>query len=161
MKEVNVIYWSSTGNTQAMAEAVGAGVEEAGGKANVMEVSAADVSMLKDVESFALGASAMGDEELDAEMDDFVTAVEGICAGKTVGLFGSYDWGDGEWMRKWEERMKEAGAEVVGTVSANNEPGDDDRRTLQSLQRSWYKIVKNGGPERALCYIKKLVKTNN
>ena len=99
MKEVNVIYWSSTGNTQAMAEAVGAGVEEAGGKANVMEVSAADVSMLKDADSFALGASAMGDEELDAEMDDFVTAVEGICAGKTVGLFGSYDWGDGEWMR--------------------------------------------------------------
>ena len=84
MKEVNVIYWSSTGNTQAMAEAVGAGVEEAGGKANVMEVSAADVSMLKDTDSFALGASAMGDEELDAEMDDFVTAVEGICAGKTV-----------------------------------------------------------------------------
>ena len=68
MKEVNVIYWSSTGNTQAMAEAVGAGVEEAGGKANVMEVSAADVSMLKDTDSFALGASAMGDEELDAEM---------------------------------------------------------------------------------------------
>lgn len=77
MKEVNVIYWSSTGNTQAMAEAVGAGVEEAGGKANVMEVSAADVSMLKDADSFALGASAMGDEELDAEMDDFVTAVRG------------------------------------------------------------------------------------
>ena len=72
MKEVNVIYWSSTGNTQeAMAEAVGAGVEEAGGKANVIEVSAADVSMLKDADSFALGASAMGDEELDAEMDDF------------------------------------------------------------------------------------------
>ncbi len=76
MKEVNVIYWSSTGNTQAMAEAVGAGVEEAGGKANVIEVSAADASMLKDADSFALGASAMGDEELDAEMDDFVTAVE-------------------------------------------------------------------------------------
>ena len=68
MKEVNVIYWSSTGNTQAMAEAVGAGVEEAGGKANVIEVSAADVSMLKDADSFALGASAMGDEELDAEL---------------------------------------------------------------------------------------------
>ena len=109
MKEVNVIYWSSTGNTQAMAEAVGAGVEEAGGKANVIEVSAADASMLKDADSFALGASAMG----DAEMDDFVTAVEEICSGKTVGLFGSYDWGDGEWMRKWVDRMTAAGATVV------------------------------------------------
>ena len=113
MKEVNVIYWSSTGNTQAMAEAVGAGVEEAGGKANVIEVSAADASMLKDADSFALGASAMGDEELDAEMDDFVTAVEGICSGKTVGLFGSYDWGDGEWMRGWEKDCDDSGIRLV------------------------------------------------
>lgn len=135
MKEVNVIYWSSTGNTQAMAEAVGAGVEEAGGKANVMEVSAADVSMLKDTDSFALGASAMGDEELDAEMDDFVTAVEGICAGKTVGLFGSYDWGDGEWMRKWTERMQNAGAEIVGGegLICNNEPQAEDEEKCKEL----------------------------
>ena len=127
MKEVNVIYWSSTGNTQAMAEAVGAGVEEAGGKANV--------SMLKDAESFALGASAMGDEELDAEMDDFVTAVEGICAGKTVGLFGSYDWGDGEWMRKWADRMTEAGATVVNGegVIANLTPDDDAVAACKAL----------------------------
>ena len=135
MKEVNVIYWSSTGNTQAMAEAVGTGVEEAGGKANVMEVSAADVSMLKDADSFALGASAMGDEELDAEMDDFVTAVEGICAGKTVGLFGSYDWGDGEWMRKWADRMTEAGATVVNGegVIANLTPDDDAVAACKAL----------------------------
>ena len=136
MKEVNVIYWSSTGNTQAMAEAVGAGVEEAGGKANVIEVSAADVSMLKDADSFALGASAMGDEELDeGEMEPFVEEVEKFAAGKKVALFGSYDWGDGEWMRKWEERMKEAGAEVVGTVIANNEPGDDDQANLAELAK--------------------------
>ena len=135
MKEVNVIYWSSTGNTQAMAEAVGAGVEEAGGKANVMEVSAADVSMLKDAESFALGASAMGDEELDAEMDDFVTAVEGICAGKTVGLFGSYDWGDGEWMRTWCDRAKDAGAELVEDegLICNNTPDDEGLAACREL----------------------------
>ena len=135
MKEVNVIYWSSTGNTQAMAEAVGAGVEEAGGKANVMEVSAADVSMLKDTDSFALGASAMGDEELDAEMDDFVTAVEGICAGKTVGLFGSYDWGDGDWMREWASRMEAAGATVAGGegVIANNTPDEEALENCRKL----------------------------
>ena len=135
MKEVNVIYWSSTGNTQAMAEAVGAGVEEAGGKANVIEVSAADASMLKDADSFALGASAMGDEELDAEMDDFVTAVEEICSGKTVGLFGSYDWGDGEWMRKWVDRMTAAGATVVNGegVIANLTPDDDAAVACKAL----------------------------
>ena len=135
MKEVNVIYWSSTGNTQAMAEAVGAGVEEAGGKANVIEVSAADVSMLKDADSFALGASAMGDEELDAEMDDFVTAVEGICSGKTVGLFGSYDWGDGDWMREWASRMEAAGATVAGGegVIANNTPDEEALENCRKL----------------------------
>ena len=91
--------------------------------------------MLKDAESFALGASAMGDEELDAEMDDFVTAVEGICAGKTVGLFGSYDWGDGEWMRKWADRMTEAGATVVNGegVIANLTPDDDAVAACKAL----------------------------
>ena len=90
MKEVYVIYWSSTGNTQAMAEAIGEGIAEAGGKANVLDVSSADASMLKDQEVFALGASAMGAEELDGEMDSFVTEVESFAAGKKIALFGSY-----------------------------------------------------------------------
>ena len=114
MKDVYVVYWSSTGNTQAMAEAVGDGVTEAGGIAHVVDVSSADASVLKDVESFALGASAMGAEELDPDMDDFVTRVEAFAAGKTIGLFGSYDWGDGEWMRQWAGRMQDAGATVAG-----------------------------------------------
>ena len=135
MKDVYVVYWSSTGNTQAMAEAVGAGAESAGATAHVVEVASADASALKDVPAFALGASAMGAEELDSEMDDFVTAVEGICAGKTVGLFGSYDWGDGEWMRKWADRMTEAGATVVNGegVIANLTPDDDAVAACKAL----------------------------
>ena len=108
MKEVYVIYWSSTGNTQEMAEAVGEGIKEAGGSAVVLEVSAADASKLKEAESFALGASAAGAEELDPEMDDFVTQVESFASGKTIGLFGSYDWGDGEWMRQWVSKIGRA-----------------------------------------------------
>ena len=78
----------------------------------------------------------MGDEELDeGEMEPFVEELEKSVSGKKVALFGSYDWGDGEWMRKWEERMKEAGAEVVGTVIANNEPGDDDQANLAELAK--------------------------
>lgn len=127
MKEVYVVYWSSTGNTQAMAEAVGAGVTEAGGTAHVVEVSSADVSELKNADCFALGASAMGAEELDSEMDDFVTQVEAIASGKTIGLFGSYDWGDGEWMRQWSSRMQDAGATVIGGEDciANLAPDDE------------------------------------
>ena len=135
MKDVYIVYWSSTGNTQAMAEAVGAGAESAGATAHVVEVASADASALKDVPAFALGASAMGAEELDSEMDDFVTAVEGICAGKTVGLFGSYDWGDGEWMRDWVERMTAAGATVVGGegVICQDAPDDDAKTACEEL----------------------------
>lgn len=135
MKEVYVIYWSSTGNTQAMAEAIGEGIAEAGGKANVLDVSSADASLLKDQEVFALGASAMGAEELDGEMDSFVTEVESFAAGKKIALFGSYDWGDGEWMRSWAERMENAGASIVGGegLIANLTPDDEAVAACKAL----------------------------
>lgn len=127
MKEVYVVYWSSTGNTQAMAEAIGEGVKEAGATAHVKEVSSMDAARLKDQDCFALGASATGAEELDSEMDDFVTQVEAFVSGKTVALFGSYDWGDGDWMRQWVSRMEEAGAKVVDKEGciANLTPDED------------------------------------
>lgn len=113
MKEIYVVYWSTTGNTQAMAEAVGEGIEQAGAKAKVVEVSSIDASVLKDQSCFALGAPASGSEELDEEMESFVEQVETFAGGKRVALFGSHDWGDGEWMRTWTERMVNAGATVV------------------------------------------------
>ncbi len=135
MKELYVIYWSSTGNTQAMAEAIAAGIEEAGGKANVLDVSSADASLLKDQAVFALGASAMGSEELDGEMDAFVGEVEMFAAGKQIALFGSYDWGDGEWMRNWAERMENAGACIIGGegLIANLAPDDDAVAACKAL----------------------------
>lgn len=135
MKDVYVVYWSSTGNTEEMAKAVGEGITGAGGTAHVVEVSAADAAVLKDADSFALGASATGAEELDPGMDDFVTQVESFAAGKTIGLFGSYDWGDGEWMRQWTERMKTAGANVVNGegVIANLAPEDEALEACRAL----------------------------
>lgn len=135
MKEVYVVYWSSTGNTQAMAEAVGDGIKAGGGQPEVTEVSSMDVSKLKRADGFALGASAMGAEELDGEMDAFVSEVEQFAAGKTIGLFGSYDWGDGEWMREWVSRMEAAGAKVVGGegVIAQLEPDADAQEACRVL----------------------------
>ncbi|MDO5765922.1 MAG: hypothetical protein Q4P84_09510, partial [Elusimicrobiales bacterium] len=102
---------------------------------NVLEVAAADASMLKDQEVFALGASAMGAEELDGEMDSFVTEVESFAAGKKIALFGSYDWGDGEWMRSWAERMESAGAAIVGGegLIANLTPDDEAVAACKAL----------------------------
>ncbi len=127
MKDIYVIYWSGTGNTEAMAKAVGEGIESGGVHPVVMEVGSADPQMLSDASVFALGCPAMGSEELEeGEMEPFVSALEEFVSGKTVGLFGSYDWGDGEWMRIWAKRMEDAGAKVAGQgVTANNAPDEE------------------------------------
>ena len=93
----------------------------------VMEVGSADPQMRSDASGFALGCPAMGSEELEeGEMEPFVSALEEFVSGKTVGLFGSYDWGDGEWMRIWAKRMEDAGAKVAGQgVTANNAPDEE------------------------------------
>ncbi|MBQ7147513.1 MAG: flavodoxin [Pseudobutyrivibrio sp.] len=114
MSKVNVVFWSQSGNTEAMANAVGAGVTEAGGEANVIFVADASLDELKNAKAFALGCPAMGAEVLEeGEMEPFVSDLEGFVSGKTIGLFGSYGWGDGQWMRDWVDRMTAAGATVV------------------------------------------------
>ena len=136
MSKVNVIYWSQTGNTAAMAEAVANGINAAGGEAVILDVSSASVDDLKDAGAFAMGCPAMGAEVLEeGEMDPFVSEVEAIAAGKHIGLFGSYGWGDGEWMRDWEERMKNAGADVVGGegIICQEAPDDDAVAACEEL----------------------------
>ena len=98
-----------------MAEAVADGIRKAGKEAEVAFVGTVPADTLKDASAFALGCPAMGAEVLEeSAMEPFVMEVEGFAAGKKIALFGSYGWGDGEWMRDWEARMMAAGAEVVG-----------------------------------------------
>lgn len=114
MDKIYVVYWSQSGNTQAMAEAIGKGITDAGKEAAVVFVGEASVEELKNAKCFALGCPAMGAEVLEeAEMEPFVCSVEGIASGKTIALFGSYGWGDGQWMSDWVERMNGCGAKVL------------------------------------------------
>lgn len=114
MDKIYVIYWSQTGNTQTMAEAVCEGIKEAGKEAEVIAVDKMNGKELQNVSAFALGCPAMGAENLEEdEMEPFVSEIESFVSGKRVALFGSYGWGDGQWMRDWVERMMSAGAEVV------------------------------------------------
>ena len=114
MYKIYVVYWSQSGNTQAMAEAIGKGIQDAGKEAAVVYVGDASIAELKDAKAFALGCPAMGAEVLEeAEMEPFVCDVEGIASGKTIALFGSYGWGDGQWMRDWVDRMNGCGANVL------------------------------------------------
>lgn len=109
-----IVYWSQTGNTQEMAKAIEEGVKEGGKETALVEVASAALEDLKNAEVFALGCPAMGAEELEeSEMEPFVAEVEKVAAGKKIALFGSYGWGDGQWMRDWVERMKNAGAEII------------------------------------------------
>ncbi|MBQ7840824.1 MAG: flavodoxin [Lachnospiraceae bacterium] len=115
MDKVYVVYWTGSGNTQVMAEAVAQGINAAGKQAEIVLVGEASAEELKKAKSFALGCPAMGAEVLEEmEMEPFVAEVESFAAGKTIGLFGSYGWGDGQWMREWTERMQAAGASVAG-----------------------------------------------
>lgn len=115
MDKIYVVYWSQTGNTEAMAEAVARGIRSEGKESAVVEVGSISPEELKGEAVFALGCPAMGAEVLEeSEMEPFVETLEAFVKGKTVGLFGSYGWGDGEWMRDWEARMQQAGANVIG-----------------------------------------------
>lgn len=117
-----VIYWSGTGNTEAMAKAV---AEGAGAECFAVSEFSSNV---EDYDAIALGCPAMGSEELeDSEFEPFFAGIEGKLSGKKVALFGSYGWGGGEWMRQWQDRVTGDGATLVnGEGLIVNETPDDD-----------------------------------
>ena len=124
MSKVAVIYWSQTGNTEAMANAVAEGAQEKGAEVTVMTCAEATVD---GYDAVALGCPAMGAEELeDSEFQPMYDDIKDSLVGKKVALFGSYGWGDGEWMRTWEEDIKAAGVELAADCLIINEAPDDD-----------------------------------
>lgn len=118
-----VIYWSGTGNTAAMASAIAAGMGE-GTELYSVDQFTGDIA---EYDKIAFGCSAMGDEVLEeAEFDPFFTSIEGKLGGKKVALFGSYGWGDGQWMRDWAERTTKAGANLYDDgLTVNGFPDGD------------------------------------
>ena len=133
MSKLAVVFWSGTGNTEAMADAVVEGAEGAG--AEVEKIAVDDWSgNVADYDALALGCPAMGDEQLEEdEFEPFFEGIEGDLSGKKVGLFGSYDWGSGDWMETWKERTEGDGADVVDTVITNLEPDDDALASCKTL----------------------------
>ena len=127
MSKVAVVYWSGTGNTAAMASAVESGAKDSGAEVTVFETSGFTADKVAEFDAIAFGCPAMGAEVLEeSEFDPMFTSVEGSLSGKKIALFGSYGWGDGQWMRDWEDRCKSAGAQLAcDSVMANNTPDDD------------------------------------
>ena len=127
MEKLAVIYWSQTGNTQAMAEAVLEGARAGGADAQIFAVSEITADQAAEYPRLALGCPAMGAEVLEeSEFEPFFESIEGSLSGKKVALFGSYGWGDGQWMRDWWDRAGKDGAKLYGDEGLIiNETPDD------------------------------------
>lgn len=128
---MKVIYWSQTGNTEKMANLIAQGIKEAGKEAEVVSLSDITVDDLKDEEIIIFGNPAYGAEQLEeSEVEPFVQSLEGNINGKKVALFGSWGWGEGEWMKELEETIQSYGATLIAeglTVKELPENEDETR----------------------------------
>lgn len=135
MSKIAVVFWSGTGNTEAMATAVAAGAKEKGAEVSVLAASEFNASLVDNYDAIAFGCPSMGTEEL--EENEFAPMFEGCqpkLSGKTIALFGSYGWGDGEWMRNWENTCKSAGAVLAcGSVICNEAPDNETEAACKAL----------------------------
>lgn len=130
-----VVYSTTTGNTEAMANAIAEGAKAKGDEVKVFTADSADKDYVLSSDIIYLGSPAMGDEVLEDTMEDFYNGIESSLSGKKVAIFGSYDWGDGQWLRDWAERIKKAGAEVVNGegLKVNLTPDDAGLEECKSL----------------------------
>ena len=130
-----VIYWSGTGNTEAMANAVAEGAKEKGAEVTVFDAGEFSADKVSEFDAIAFGCPAMGAEVLEeTEFEPMFASVETSLGGKKIGIFGSYGWGDGQWMRDWEDRCNAAGASLVcDSVIVNSAPGEDSLEECKSL----------------------------
>ena len=125
--QLAVIYWSGSGNTEAMAQAVAEGARNAGADVSLFQVSELTAADAAKYERLALGCPAMGAEVLEeSEFEPFFTELESRLSGKPVALFGSYGWGDGQWMRDWQERADQSGAQLCQDGPMTHETPDED-----------------------------------
>lgn len=137
MGKIAVVYWSGTGNTEAMAELVAEGARDAGAEAEVITCTEFSASALDDYDAFAFGCPAMGSEELESdEFEPMWDGVEPELPGRKVALFGSYDWAEGEWMDLWRERAEAAGVTIEDTVIAKDYPEGEAADACKALGAS-------------------------
>ena len=138
MAKIAVVFWSGTGNTEQMANFVAEGAKAKGAEVETFGPDSFNASMVGQYDGIAFGCPAMGAEVLEeSEFDPMFTDLEGSLAGKKIALFGSYGWGDGEWMRTWEARCNDAGAFLAhDSVICNDAPDDDAAAQCKELGAS-------------------------
>jgi len=135
MSKIAVVYWSGTGNTEAMANAVAEGIGAAGGESTLFTATEFDADKMDGFDAVAFGCPSMGSEELeDSEFLPMFESVEAKLNGKKIALFGSYGWGDGEWMRNWNDRCVADGAVMAADfVICNDAPDAEAEEACRAL----------------------------
>ncbi len=138
MSKIAVVFWSGTGNTESMSEFVAKGIKEAGAEVTVYSASEFEPGTLEQYDAIAFGCPSMGAEELEEnEFEPMFSACKPGLKGKKIALFGSYGWGDGEWMRNWEESCQSLGAVLVSdSVICNEAPDQDAKNACITLGKS-------------------------
>ena len=138
MSKVGIVYWSGTGNTEKMAACIAEGVREAGAEAVLMAPPEFSAARWPEFQAVAFGCPSMGTEQLEEEeFEPMFSAAEGTLSGKKIALFGSYGWGDGQWMRDWRSRCDDAGADLYGTedLIVNDAPDEAAQAACRELGR--------------------------
>lgn len=138
MSNIAIVFWSGTGNTQSMAEAVQAGAQAAGANAELLNSDEFTKETLAQYDAVGFGCPSMGTEQLEeSSFEPMFTACESALAGKKIALFGSFGWGDGQWMRDWESRCGDAGAVLVSdSVICCETPDDNGLASCRALGES-------------------------
>ncbi|HIZ76631.1 MAG TPA: flavodoxin [Firmicutes bacterium] len=135
---VAIVYWSGTGNTEAMAKEIAKGVQEKGAECKLFMADEFNETMMDDYQAIAFGCPSMGEEVLEeTEFEPMFRRCEPLLNGRKIALFGSYGWGDGEWMRNWEDEVREKGASLVAdSVICCEEPDEEACSACNDLGRA-------------------------
>lgn len=134
MNKVAIVYWSGTGNTEQMAQCIAQGLQEAGSEAVLLSPAEFSADSFRDYGAVAFGCPAMGSEVLEeAEFEPMFASIEGVLGGKKIALFGSYGWGDGQWMRDWCERCANANLYDENGLIVNDAPDEEGQAACREL----------------------------
>ena len=136
MRKIAIVYWSGTGNTEMMAQKVLEGAKAAGAEASTFTSAVFSANMMDQFDAIAFGCPSMGAEQLEeSEFEPMFSACESKLNGKKIALFGSYGWGDGQWMRDWAQRAQDDGAQLFSEegLICNETPDDDVQAACRKL----------------------------
>lgn len=140
---MKIIYWSGTGNTEAMANLILEGIKDSGKEGELVNISSTEAGAVANEDLLVLGCPSMGDEELEeGEFLPFLESIEGELNGKNVVLFGSYGWGSGEWMEKFEDRVREVGATLpLDSLIVNYTPEGEEAERCKDYGKQIAKLI--------------------